>query len=59
MDRIITVLGMLGIIAGSLFAIAQDELKRRLAFLLLPSWAMPSWEWASLIKPPSQGLSTT
>ena len=32
MDRIITVLGMLSIIAGSLFAIAQDELKRRLAF---------------------------
>jgi multicomponent Na+:H+ antiporter subunit D len=31
-DKIITVLGMLGIIVGSLFALAQDELKRRLAF---------------------------
>ncbi|NLA58724.1 MAG: monovalent cation/H+ antiporter subunit D family protein [Firmicutes bacterium] len=31
-DRIITVLAMLGIVAGSLFALTQDELKRRLAF---------------------------
>ena len=31
-DKIITVLGMLGIIVGSVFALAQDELKRRLAF---------------------------
>ncbi|HHV94490.1 MAG TPA: hypothetical protein GXX47_08165 [Firmicutes bacterium] len=32
LDKIITVLGMAGIIAASLFALAQDELKRRLAF---------------------------
>lgn len=30
--NILTILGMLAIIAGALFALAQDELKRRLAF---------------------------
>ena len=32
LDRILSLLGMVAIIAGSLFAMAQDELKRRLAF---------------------------
>ena len=32
MHRILVLLGMIAIIAGSLFALAQDELKRRLAF---------------------------
>ena len=32
LDRILSLLGMVAIIAGSLFAVAQDELKRRLAF---------------------------
>ena len=32
MDRIVTLMGMIAIIAGSVFALTQDELKRRLAF---------------------------
>ena len=32
MDRILILAGMIAIIAGSLFALAQDELKRRLAY---------------------------
>jgi multicomponent Na+:H+ antiporter subunit D len=32
MHRILTLLGMIAIIAGSLFALTQDKLKRRLAF---------------------------